>query len=168
MLFSKRLQTKHDAQNVKTIRIGAFKYKIRKVNPLLDFTSENMPQIYTAYLSKRPVVSTEANLTIQQLQRFQEEMKSVVVAGLVEPALVPTGKGELRGKEDGITVDDIFRDEETAISLYLEILSHSLNRFKGLRGLFFSIKIKHALLIEWQKSTASFRAKSFSKTASAV
>jgi len=85
-----------------------------------------------------------------------------VQAGLVKPELVPVGKGDQRGKEDGITVDDIFRDEDLAIKLYIEILAHSLNRFKGMRGLFFSIRIKHLLSTEWRKSMENYQAILFS------
>lgn len=156
MIFSK-LPKKYAFHNLKRIRIGTWKFVIRKINPLLDFTADNIPQIFSAFFSKRPTQS-ETVINLAMLQRAQEDMKLIVQAGLVKPELVAVGKGDQRGKENGITVDDIFRDEETAVKLYIEILSHSLNKFKGLKGLFFSIKIKHTLFTEWQKNIRSCQA----------
>lgn len=160
MIFKKNPK-KNDLQNVKNIELGGFKFTIRKINPLLDFTADTMPQIFTAYLTRRKFENATTT-TVEQLQRANEDMKSIIMAGLVTPKLVPVGKGDARGREDGITVEDLFRDEDMAVKLYVEIFTHSLNRFKGLKGLFFSIKIKHTLFTEWRKNMAVYQAQSLS------
>jgi hypothetical protein len=91
-------------------------------------------------------------------------MKLVVNAGIIDPPLVPVGKGENYRKENGITVDDLFVDIELGTTLYLEIVAHALNKFSGLRGLFFSIRIRHMLRTEWRKSLRQDPLTSYSPT----
>ena len=85
-------------------------------------------------------------------------------AGLVEPELVPIGIGEFRGKEAGITVEDIFRDEQTGIKLYWEIIQHSLLRFRGIKELFFWLLIKRLRLGDLANFTRRLRLKLHSPT----
>lgn len=150
---------KSELQGLKKLKIFGGKYVIRRINPLLDFTYDKMPQIFTHYISKRPVDTALPHPA--QLQRNFEDMKLIVQAGVVEPKLVPVGKGEAKGKEDGITVEDLFVDMELGTRLYLEIFAHSLNRFRGLKGLFFSIKIRHLLFMLYRSNTPSDRLMSY-------
>jgi hypothetical protein len=163
MFFKKRLD-KQSLQDLKTVKVGGFTFVIRKVNPLIHFAFDKIPQIFTAYSTKRKPESDFTNPSV--LAKAYEDMKAVVIAGLVKPDIIAVGKGELKGKEAGITVDDIFIDEEVGVKLYLEIIAHSLNKFKGIKGLFFSIKIRRLLFTEWQKPSASYPAKSPSQTGS--
>lgn len=134
--------------------VNGHRFVIRRVNAWLDFTEQNMPQIFTAFVPRRK--AAEVTLpTEKQIKRIADDMRVMLEAGLVEPALVPVGQGEKRGHEDGITVDDILRDEESSQKLYWAIVAHSLNRYKGLRGLFFSIKLKYALWMSLQSATPS-------------
>ena len=144
---------KEQLQGQKTIKVFGGKYVIRKINPLLDFSYDKIPQIFSIYQTKRPAVNTQPHLS--QLQKNLEDMKAMVNIGLVEPKLVAIGKGDKLDREDGITVNDLFRDMELGTRLYLEILTHSLNRFTGLKGLFFSIRTRHLLLTLWRKNTDS-------------
>lgn len=82
-----------------------------------------------------------------------EDFKIVISRGVVSPPIVENdnGKGD-------ITVDDLLRAGDTAPKLYLEILGHSLQLFKGLKGLFFYLKTKQSLSIACQKSMESVQA----------
>ena len=144
--FSRSI-TKNELAEVKTIHINSFKFKIRKINPILDFSQDKMPQIFTDFISRRQ--RKEEN-TFETSKRNQMDMYAMIEAGLVDPALVKVGLGDLRGKEEGLTIEDLFRDSELGIKLYFEILTHSLNRFKGLKGVFFSIRLKRNLLMSWR------------------
>lgn len=138
-------------QGHKTLRVNGLPFTIRRVNPLLDFSADNMPQIFSAFVSKRKAEAPQP--TPQEMQKARQQMASVLEAGIVLPELIPVGKGDRRGREEGITTDDIMRDEDTAARLYLEIMLHSLNRFRGLKGVFFSIRTRLWLYIEWRKNT---------------
>jgi hypothetical protein len=128
------LLTKEKLQGHKTLSILGQKFVIRKINPVMDFLPEQMPNLFTGHNSKRDIGATfSPKVLLEQMQR-------IVEAGVVSPELVPIGKGDRRGKEDGLTVEDLFRDEEIGAKLYIEIMLHSLNRFRGLKSLFFSLK----------------------------
>jgi hypothetical protein len=149
----------------KTIKIYGNKYIIRKINPLLDFPYDKMPQIFTSFYSKRPV-DINSQIHPAQLQNTIEMMKQIVESGLIKPVLIPIGKNELRHKEAGITIDDIFVDMDLGTKLYLEILAHSLNKFRHgiiekIKGVFFSIRIKHLLYIACQKNIDKDRLMSY-------
>jgi hypothetical protein len=150
------MKLKEKLQGHKTIRVQGGKYVIRKINPLLDFPYDKIPQIFTTIQSKRPV-KEEDNLHPARLQKILDDMKSVVNAGLVDPPLVPVGKGENFRKEKGLTIDDIFMDSDLGTALYIEVLAHSLNRFKGLKGLFFSIRTKYLLYTLCRRGTNNDR-----------
>lgn len=148
MLFKKKY-IKKKLNKYKTVRIEGFKFVIRKLNPLLDFEIDQMPQIFSDYIMTRQPAKTEVGL-----QRAYNDMKMIVEKGIVEPEIVPVGKGDKRGTEEGVTIEDVFRDEAIGIKLYIEIIAHSLNQFRGLRGLFFYQKIRRLLYTEWQKNMA--------------
>ena len=142
---------KQELQGIKTLRVNGLPFTIRRVNPLLDFNSENMPQIFSSFVSKRKGEAPPP--TTAELSKIRQQVANVLEAGIVTPELVPVGKNEKRGKEDGITVEDIMRDEDTATRLYIEIITHTLNRFRGLKSVFFSIGTRLALSTAWQKSS---------------
>ena len=155
------MNLKEKLNQYKKIKVCGMSFTIRKINPLQDFASnESMPQIFTYYITKRKV-KEDNPFTMQSLQKALNDMKAIIKAGVVDPPLVPVEKD--KSKENGITVDDLFVDEEMGAKLYIEILTHSLNRFKGLKGLFFSTKIKHYLYTEWQKNITNFQVKSYSE-----
>jgi len=154
-IFKKRLQGR------KRIKIDGMYFVIKKINPFLDFSSENIPQIFTDYLSKRPI-DPNKQPSMEEIRRIQDDMKRVIEIGVIDPRLQPVGKDEDRGREPGLTVEDIFRDPFLGYKLYTEILFHSLNIYSGLKGLFFSIKIKYWLLMHWRRDIESSRQLSFS------
>jgi len=137
----------------KRIKVNGQIFTIRKINPLLDFKSDSMPQIFTSFISRRKVEPHT------DPAKAQADMMNVIEAGLVEPELVPIGIGESRGKEAGITVEDIFRDEQTGIKLYWEIIQHSLLRFRGIKELFFWLLIKRLRLGDLANFTRRLRLK---------
>jgi len=142
---------KEQLQGYKKIKINHAKFVIRKINPILDFEVNNIPQIFTSFQTRRKVKET-----IPDLKALIEQMKIIVEAGVVKPQLVKRGYGDKRGHEDGITVDDLFRNEEMGSRLFSEIMFHTLNRFKGLKSLFFSLKIKLLYFINLLKNTESY------------
>jgi hypothetical protein len=143
-MFWNKTPSKADLQQHKRIGIFGHSYVIRKVNPLLDFKDGNIPQIFTSFVSRRKVEAKAP--TDDDLKSRVDDMKTVVLAGLVSPEI---------SKESGITIDDIFMDMEVGSRLYLAILEHSLNRFRGLRGFFFSVRFRYALSTALRNGTDS-------------
>lgn len=142
--FSKAA-TKELLQKWKTVKINGWTFTIRRLNPLLDFPGDQMPQIFSeAVQSRRPAPAR--TIPIDE-SRALDDMKLFIAKGVVKPCvgLKDDGKSDF-------TVDDLFRDGDTAVKLYVEILAHSLNVFRGLKGLFFWAKTRRSLFIEWQKS----------------
>lgn len=139
MLFSKK-PTKERLRQYKTVKISGMKFVIQKLNPLVDFTADKMPQIYTAYISRRKP-NPEQQVSEATLRKSNEDIKNIISAGLVPDKI-----------DQDINIEDIMSDSYLALKLYTEILAHSLNMYKGLRGLFFSAKIKRLLHLEYQKN----------------
>lgn len=144
-LFKPR-SLRDEFQGVKTLRVNGRKFKIRRVNPLLDFTSENVPQIFSAHQNKRPV-DPNRKMTHLELTKAIADMKRIVEKGVVEPRLC----------KELLTVDDIFRFGDTGPKLYTEILNHSLYQFSGIKGVFFSIVTRLSLSMYWRRSMAELR-----------
>lgn len=142
------MPTKQELQGHKKIRVCNSNFTIRRINPLIDFDAEHMPQIFTSFQSAR-----KTDKTPYDSKAIIAQMMKVVEAGLVDPPLVPVGKGAEKGKENGITIEDIFRDEDCGVRLYSEIMLHSLNKFSGLKKLFFSVKVRLAYFINLAKLT---------------
>ncbi len=158
--FSSKSIGKDALAGVKTIKINGWVFKLKRINPLLDFHPDKMPQIFTDFQSRRQRKEPEVQDQAAQARKAQADMYAIIEAGLVEPQLVKVGQGDLRGKEDGITVEDLFRDADTGAKLYFEILAHSLNRFRGLKGAFFTLRLRQQLLTSWRNATAQDPAKS--------
>lgn len=158
--------SKEKAQGFKRVKILGYKFTIRKLNPLLDFELREMPQLFTDFVSARKVKDRIPTET--ELLEIQKRMYRIIEAGLVEPRLVPIGKGESHGRESGITVEDLFRIPDIGYKLAAEIVEHSLNRFRGLRGLFFSTWIKWSAYITLRKNMGGLPSKSFSPKAGTV
>jgi hypothetical protein len=152
---------KRDLQGHKQVTVNGMRFTIRRINPLLDFTADKVPQIFTEYMSRRPVDLNRVP-GVDEIRRIQNDMKSVIQAGVVEPSLVAIGDGEKRGKEPGVTVEDVFRDPMMGHRLYLEILTHSLNCFRGMKGVFFSMRLKLWLWMRWRGDMESAHLLSFS------
>lgn len=146
------MNLKEQLQGHKVIKVCGQKFTIRKINPLIDFPADKMPQIFTTFKSER-----KTDKSAYSPAAIMEQMLRVIEAGVVTPPLVPVGKGDKRGKEDGLTAEDIFRDEETGVKLFQEIMLHSLNRYRGLKGLFFSIKTRFIYAINLAKSIHAAR-----------
>lgn len=146
----KRRDPYEQLKGLKKIKIRGMGFTIKKLNPFLDFTTETMPQIFTDFASvKKPLPENNPAVT----KKYQEDMYSIIKAGVVEPPLT----------KDGISVEDLFRDPSIGIRLYQEILNHSLNQFRGLKKLFFSIRIKLIYLTWCAKGMANALAVSSSK-----
>ena len=135
-----------DFNGIKTVWVNGHKFKIRKVNPFLDFEADTMPQIFSFYIKRRKPAEP-ADLSFEQIVKSLTDMKRMVSAGVVWPKLCP----------EILTIDDIFRWGDTGPKLYLEIIAHSLNQFRGLRGVFFSIKTRLWLYMQWRKATAKLQ-----------
>lgn len=135
----------------KQIKIQGMRFTIRRLNPLLDFPSDKIPQIFTDFVSVK-------DKPILDPKKIQEDMYSIIQAGVVEPRL----------SQEGITPEDLFRDPEIGTGLYREIIEHSLNRFKGLKKLFFSIKARYRFYIAWRKLSGHYQAVLLSKMSKPV
>lgn len=147
----KKQPTLEDLRGYKKITVGGMRFTIKRINPLLDFTSDNIPQIFTDFKSIRDKPSLENNPTL--LKKLQEDMYAVIQAGVVEPSL----------EKGSIEVDDLFRDAEIGIGLYQAILEHAFNNFKGLKKLFFSIKTRYKSYITWRKLSGHYRTEFYSR-----
>ena len=142
----RRRQSKEDFQGYKRVTINGMRFTIRRLNPLLDFSLEKMPQIFSDYLTRR-VQKEDKVTTLAELKRQQDDMLGIIRAGVVEPKL----------SEDGISAADLFRDPTLGPKLYIEILAHSLSLFRGIKGVFFYQKIKWSLWIQWLKGMETSR-----------
>jgi len=145
--------TKQELQGHKKIKICGMKFIIKRINPLLDFESANIPQIFTTFISRR---KTEA---LPDERKLLNQMIPIIEAGVVSPELIEIGIGEKAGKEDGITAKDLFSNPEMGSKLFQEIMFHSLNRFSGIKGVFFSIKIRLSFYIDYLKNMENYRQK---------
>ncbi|HEA21481.1 MAG TPA: hypothetical protein ENH87_11235 [Pricia antarctica] len=143
------MNLKDKLQGFKKIKVGGMRFVIRKLNPLLDFPHDKIPQIFTSYESRRPI-DPNRQIQPQEMAKIQKDMYDVIRAGVTEPVLHADGK-------DGLCAEDLFRNIDIGYPLYFEIIAHSLNQFKGLKKLFFSIKIKRLLYTEWRKNTDVLR-----------
>lgn len=150
-----RTNCKDVLQGKKFVRVNGLRFTIRKLNPLIDFESSKMPQIFTMFQSRR---KTPQDQEVNQ-ERVLKDMMAIVEAGLIKPELVPVAK-----TNEGVTVEDLFRDMDTGVKLYWEILAHSLNRFRGIRGFFLLMKIRYTLYMQWRQNTESDQVKSSSPT----
>lgn len=121
--------TKAALENQKKVKIHGHSFVIRKINPLLDFTPERMPSIFSSFQSRRKT-TVSAVAEMSDPRKAIDDMMMVVEAGLIVPELS-------KDSATGITIKDIFRDSETGAKLYLEILDHSLNQMSGMRKVFF-------------------------------
>lgn len=141
--------TKAELQGHKSVKIDGHKFVIRKINPVIDFPSENMPQIFTALNGRRDISKAiDPKVMLSQMMMITE-------AALIYPELVPVGKGEKNGKEAGITIEDIFRDQDVGTRLFSEVMIHALDRFKGLKSLFFCLQTRFKFWIASQGGTAA-------------
>ena len=155
----RRNATRYEIMGFKRVTINGMKFVIRRLNPLLDFPEDKIPQIFTSYISRRPARDKpEPEPTVAALLKAQQDMHAVIEAGVVEPKIAKEGA-------EGICASDMFRDPTMGPKLYIEIISHSLNTFKGLRGVFFFHRIKLSLWIAWLKGMGEHRRKSYSRTA---
>ena len=155
-------------QGHKSVNVNGHRFVIRKVNPLVDFKDDEMPQIFTAYMSRRKKAEVDKQDGQAAAVRALNDVRAMIKAGLVQPALVPELPGDQVGSEEGITIRDIVRDEDTASKLYVEILLHSLNRFRGIKGIFFSARNRLALSMQSQSVTENVPVTSPSKQESSA
>lgn len=146
------MNLKEKLQGHKVVKVCGQKFVIRKINPIIDFPADKMPQIFTSFKSERKTEKSPYSP-----QALMEQMIRVIEAGVVSPELVPIGKGEKRGKEAGITAEDLFRDEEVGVKLFQEIMLHALNKYRGIKGVFFSLKNRLTFAINLAKNTALVR-----------
>lgn len=152
-------------RGIKTVRVRGMKFVIRRVNPLLDFPADKMPQIFEEAHLRRPA-DTAKPLTAAQIENMRSQVLSYIRAGVIDPPLVPLGTGDRRGKEDGITADDLFRDPDMGMRLYFEILHNSLNVFSGLQSVFFSIRTRLFVFTFLRLNTRANQLMSFFQTES--
>lgn len=139
--------TTEKLRQYKKIKLSGMKFIIKKLNPLVDFPSGRMPQIFTYFVSRRKAEEPVINEAV--LRKNLEDMKAVIVAGVVRPEI-----GEK------IQIEDILANSVLALKLYTEIIIHSLNMFKGVKGLFFSVKTRRAFYTEYRKNMESLQMKS--------
>lgn len=143
--FSKAAK-KADLQGWRTVRINGWKFTIRRLNPILDFPPDRMPKLFGEFVSvRRPVLGSVVQMDEKQ---SMEDLKLTIAKGTVSPAIGLTDKD----KAD-FTADDLLRDGDTAVKLYIEIMTHSLNMLRGLRGVFFCLRIRHLLYTALRKNT---------------
>ena len=137
---SKEEKIKSDILGLKNIKVGGIKFTIKKINPLLDFPADKMPQIFTDFKSRRKTNDNDVNE--KELKAIDERIKPILEAGIYKPTLAKQESGDKKWHEKGLTLEDLFIDRDIAYDLLKEIMFHALNRFKGIGGVFFLIRIK--------------------------
>lgn len=153
--ISEQERQRRDLLGVKEVKIGKFKFLIKKINPILDFHPDKIPQIFTYYQSKRPI--TDKVPSELEIRRVYESMYAVIEAGLYEPKLSKMENGDNKWHEKGLTLRDLFLEESLGYGLYIAIMAHTMNRFKGMLSGFFLRKIRHLLSIRWPLSSANLQ-----------
>ncbi len=151
----RRAATVEEIRGHKRITVNGMKFVIRKVNPLLDFPGDKVPQIFTDFVSRRP----EAPQTTESVKKAMEDTYAVLRAGVVDPVIEP------EEAKAGIKASDLFRDPTMGPTLFIEIVAHSLNMFRGVKGFFFSLRIKQSLWIPWLRDMGERRRRSLSQQA---
>lgn len=151
-----RSATLEEVRGHKTVKVNGMKFTIRRLNPLVDFPTDKIPQIFTSFKTRRPDVASDSP---ESLRRAQEDMYNTLRAGLVDPPLVQ------EEAKEGMKASDLFRDPTMGPKLFIEIVSHSLTVFRGLKGLFFFHKTKYWLWTLWLKDMGERRLKSLSPMA---
>lgn len=159
--FSKKA-TAEAIRGHKKICVNGMNFVIRKLNPIVDFPNGKIPQIFTSFISRRPAKENPPPPTEDSIKKVQEDMYDVIRMGVIDPAIEP------ETAKEGLKASDLFRDPTMGPQLYIEILAHSLNAFRGLRGLFFFHKIRHLLLTQWRKGMEAHRRKLRSPMAGSV
>jgi hypothetical protein len=148
-MWFRRTPTIEKLRDYKRVRVCGMAFTIRRINPLVDFPDGKMPMIFTSFISRRKVDPAEL-ATPEKLAALHADMGAVIMAGVVDPPIVPAEKSAA-----GITVVDLFRIAELGYKLYFEVMNHSLNQFSGWRRLFFSIKTRRLLSIQLRNNTAN-------------
>jgi hypothetical protein len=151
-----RAVTTEELRGHKRITVNGMRFTIRKLNPMIDFPADKMPQIFTSFVSRRPV-DEEVKMTPEAIRKSQEDMYSVLRVGIVDPVI------KAEDAKDGLKASDLFRDPSMGPKLFIEIIAHSLQTFRGLKGLFFFHRIKFSLWTEWLKGMGKRRQELFSQ-----
>ena len=147
-MFNGKTPTLEKLRGHKKLKINGMTFVIKRINPLVDFPANKMPQIVTEMnMARRPLNPNPSQL---EVKRQIQDMMATIEAGVVEPELGPIGS---KGK---LTAEDLFRDPNMGLKLFHEIMNHSLNRFRGLRRVFFSIGIKLSLLTHYLGDTPNY------------
>lgn len=158
-IFRREKDPREKLLRLKNLKISGMEFTIKAVNPLVDFPADKIPQIFTDWVSHRKVEAKP--LEIPDIKKIQQDMYAIIEAGVDKPKLY-------RKADDGITVQDLFRDPAIGVKLYYEILEHSLNRFRGLGRLFFSIAIRSSRSMLFVGDTLSLLQVTSSPKASSV
>ena len=144
-MFNGKTPTLEKLRGHKKLKINGMTFVIKRINPLVDFPANKMPQIFTEMnMTRRPLNPNPSQL---EVKRQIQDMMTTIEAGVVEPELGPVGS---KGK---LTAEDLFRDPGMGLKLFHEILDHSLNNFRGLKRVFFSIGIRLSLLMHYLADT---------------
>lgn len=146
-LFSRKPDIE-ELRGYKAIKIKGMRFVIKRLNPFLDFPIETMPTIFTDFYSRH---KETPSLDAVQVKKIQEDMQRVVASAVIEPNLIPIGTGDKKGREPGITAEDLFRDPDLGYKLYNTIMAHSLRQFGGLKGLFFYLRAKYWSFMKCRK-----------------
>lgn len=146
-----REPTRASLEGHRKVVIMGQRFTIRRLSPLVDFPADRMPQIFTD-TTRAP----KPDFSLPSVQKKAlEGMYDVLLAGVVEPKLVPVGS-----KKEGFTPDDIFRDADVGRQLYMKIIEHSLFRLRTWQvPLFLAVKMLLRFM-NWLKNMGSVQANS--------
>lgn len=130
----------------KKIKVNGQRFIIQKINPLTDLPEKHFPQIFS-HIDPNDTRMRKMMNKITHKEQIKN-MIPLIKAGVVEPQLVDD-------PNEGLTAEDLFRDPMTGFRLFEKIIDHSLYRFRGLKGLFFSIVLKPFIFIRGRKYMAN-------------
>src|SRR4030067_985141 len=95
---------------LKKIKVNGMLFTIKAINPLLDFSADKIPQIFTDFISIRK--SDPHIISPEYIKKMQQDMHATIYAGVVEPKLSQNGS-----KDGNITPEDLFRDPSMGVKL---------------------------------------------------
>jgi hypothetical protein len=120
LIFGKDLQS--ELLKKKRVRVNGFKFTIKKISPLDHLTgSKVMLQAYDVLKLNNTVKNQEEEIS---QKKIKEHLKDVLLAGVVEPALVS------KESDNGVYIESMFVDMDLVNKLYAEIISFTYGKKK--------------------------------------
>ena len=107
------------------LKINGVRFEIKKIDPIDHIKGLNIMRAeFETYQNKPDTLSAGA------IKKIREHYRHVFIAGVISPSL------SLKESDDGVCVDDIFKDQNLTEKLYAEIICFTYGKKKLFRKVF--------------------------------